>query len=91
MLILGKKCWIKQHFLISTGINGDNTILGKKDDNKTKVMIFIAVPVGATLIFAACAIIIFIRRRMKQSSAYEIAKSEISSSSVISILIMVHE
>ncbi|XP_042044558.1 uncharacterized protein LOC121790392 [Salvia splendens] len=57
------------------GINGDNTILGKKDDNKTKVMIFIAVPVGATLIFAGCAIIIFIRRRMKRSGAYEIAKT----------------
>ncbi|XP_047955386.1 cysteine-rich receptor-like protein kinase 44 [Salvia hispanica] len=56
-------------------LRGSEPILGRKDDNKRKVMIFIAVPVGATLIFAACAIIIFIRRRMKRRTAYEIANT----------------
>ncbi|KAL1537404.1 non-specific serine/threonine protein kinase [Salvia divinorum] len=54
---------------------GNNTIPGKKDDNTEKVIIFIVVPVGATLLFAACATIIFIKRRMKWSSAYKIATS----------------
>ncbi|XP_047955383.1 cysteine-rich receptor-like protein kinase 10 isoform X2 [Salvia hispanica] len=66
--VLGPNCII---------CNGNNTTLiqGKKDDNTAKVIIFIAVPVGATLLFAACAIIIFTRRRTKQSSAYKIAES----------------
>ncbi|XP_057764808.1 cysteine-rich receptor-like protein kinase 44 isoform X2 [Salvia miltiorrhiza] len=66
------------------GTNGNNTTPGKKDDSSTKLIIGITVPIGVTLIFIACAII-FIRRRMKRSKAYEVAETADDISNVESL------
>ncbi|KAH6801323.1 hypothetical protein C2S52_001787 [Perilla frutescens var. hirtella] len=64
--------------------NNNNTRPGKTDDNTTKVIIIIVVPVGVTLIFAACAII-FMRKRMKRPRANEITGADDDISTVESL------